>query len=212
MKKYLTLGLALMCTQILWAQKVMTEGIVQYSVSVLNGGDNPSVASAFNGATQTLFLKSNKAKLDFKSPLRSQSTVYDAQTGNGFIIKQSGSEKYLLELVGANWKKYHKRYDGIVFTKEETLKQIAGYTCKKATGKMADGSEVVAYHCTDLTMMAHGYDPLFGSLPGLVLEYEITNPNGVTVSYQAQSVQMTMVNAAQFEMPKSGVKVLTFEQ
>ena len=149
---------------------------------------------------------------DFKSPLRSQSTIYDAQTGNGFILKQSGNEKYLLELVGANWKKYHKKYDGVVFAKEETMKQIAGYNCKKATGKMADGSTVVAYYCPDLTVMATGFDPLFGSLSGIVLEYEISNPNGVTVNYQAQSVQMTMVNAAQFEMPKSGVKVLTFEQ
>lgn len=212
MKKIWTLGLALLLTQLLWAQRVITEGIIQYNVTVVKGGDNASVANAFNGATQTLLLKSNKARLDFKSPLRSQSTIYDAQTGNGFILKQSGNEKYLLELVGANWKKYHKKYDGIEYSKEESLKQLAGYTCKKASGKMADGSSIVAYYCPDLTVMAAGYDPLFASLPGVVLEYEITNPNGVTVNYQAQSVQMTMVNAAQFEMPKSGVKVLSFEQ
>ena len=212
MKKFLTLTMALLLTHMLWAQRVITEGIIQYNVTLVKGGENASVASAFNGATQTLFLKSGKARLDFKSPLRSQSTIYDAQTGNGFILKQSGNEKYLLELVGANWKKYHKKYDGVVFAKEETMKQIAGYNCKKATGKMADGSTVVAYYCPDLTVMATGFDPLFGSLSGIVLEYEISNPNGVTVNYQAQSVQMTMVNAAQFEMPKSGVKVLTFEQ
>lgn len=212
MKKFLTLAMALLLTHMLWAQRVITEGIIQYSVTLVKGGENASVASAFNGATQTLLLKSGKARLDFKSPLRSQSTIYDAQTGNGFILKQSGNEKYLLELVGANWKKYHKKYDGVVFAKEETMKQIAGYNCKKATGKMADGSTVVAYYCPDLTVMATGFDPLFGSLSGIVLEYEISNPNGVTVNYQAQSVQMTMVNAAQFEMPKSGVKVLTFEQ
>jgi GLPGLI family protein len=212
MKKFLTLAMALLLTHMLWAQRVITEGIIQYNVTLVKGGENASVASAFNGATQTLLLKSGKARLDFKSPLRSQSTIYDAQTGNGFILKQSGNEKYLLELVGANWKKYHKKYDGVVFAKEETMKQIAGYNCKKATGKMADGSTVVAYYCPDLTVMATGFDPLFGSLSGIVLEYEISNPNGVTVNYQAQSVQMTMVNAAQFEMPKSGVKVLTFEQ
>lgn len=212
MKKFLTLTMALLLTHMLWAQRVITEGIIQYNVTLVKGGENASVASAFNGATQTLLLKSGKARLDFKSPLRSQSTIYDAQTGNGFILKQSGNEKYLLELVGANWKKYHKKYDGVVFAKEETMKQIAGYNCKKATGKMADGSTVVAYYCPDLTVMATGFNPLFGSLSGIVLEYEISNPNGVTVNYQAQSVQMTMVNAAQFEMPKSGVKVLTFEQ
>ena len=212
MKKFLTLAMALLLTHMLWAQRVITEGIIQYNVTLVKGGENASVASAFNGATQTLLLKTGKARLDFKSPLRSQSTIYDAQTGNGFILKQSGNEKYLLELVGANWKKYHKKYDGVVFAKEETMKQIAGYNCKKATGKMADGSTVVAYYCPDLTVMATGFDPLFGSLSGIVLEYEISNPNGVTVNYQAQSVQMTMVNAAQFEMPKSGVKVLTFEQ
>lgn len=210
MKKTGTLLLACMLTYNIWAQRVLTEGIIQYNITVVKGGDNASVANAFQGATQTLFIKTYKARLDFKSALRNQTTVYDAQTGNGFVLKQSGNEKYLLELKGSDWQQYHKRFQGIAYSMEEELKKVAGYTCKKATGKMTDGSIIVAYYCPDLKILAAGYDPAFETIPGLVLEYEVANANGVTVNYQAQSVQMTMVNAAQFDIPKSGVKVLSF--
>lgn len=140
-----------------------------------------------------------------------QSGVYDAQSGNGFILKQSGTEKYLMRLEGGNWAKYHKRYQGIVFTKLPETKQIAGYNCIKATGKMTDGGTIVVYYCPDITTLAKGYDPAFSILGGLPLEYEISS-NGVVINYKAQSVQMTMVSMGSFEMPKSGYKVLEFGQ
>jgi hypothetical protein len=191
------------------AQKVMTEGVIQYAITVTEGADKPAVASAFEGASQTLMIKAYKARLDFKSPLRMQSGVYDAQSGNGFILKQSGTEKYLMPLEGGNWAKYHKRYQGIVFTKLAETKQIAGYNCTKATGKMTDGGTIVVYYCPELTILAKGYDPAFSILGGLPLEYEISS-NGVVVNYKAQSVQMTMVSSGSFEMPKTGYKVLEF--
>lgn len=210
MKRYLLI----VCSAMLFAyssmaQKVMTEGVIKYAITVTQGADNPSVASAFEGATQSLLIKGFKARLDFKSPLRSQSTVYDAQTGNGFIMKQSGAEKYLMPLEGANWLKYHKRYQGIVFTKVNEVKQIAGYNCTKAIGKMTDGGTIVVYYSTDLTVLVKGYDPAFASLGGLPLEYEV-NSNGVVLNYKAESVLMNMVNSGNFDMPKSGYKVLEY--
>jgi hypothetical protein len=191
------------------AQKVMTEGVIQYAITVTEGADNPTVASAFEGASQTLMIKAYKARLDFKSPLRSQSSIYDAQTGNGFVLKESGSEKYLMPLEGGDWKKYHKRYQGVVFTKMDEVKQIAGYNCVKTIGKLTDGSTLVVYYCPELTALVKDWDPTFTSLRGIPLEYEI-NSNGVVLNYKAQSVQMTMVSSGNFEMPKSGYKVLEF--
>jgi hypothetical protein len=99
MKKYLLiLSSVLLITVGSIGQKVMTEGVIQYTITVTEGADNPTVASAFEGATQTLMIKAFKARLDFKSPLRSQSSIYDAQTVNFFVLNQSGSEYYLLDL------------------------------------------------------------------------------------------------------------------
>jgi hypothetical protein len=210
MRKYLLLlSFAMLIAFGSTAQKVMTEGIIQYAITVTAGADNPTVASAFEGATQTVMFKSFKARIDFKSALRSQSNIYDAQTGNGFILKQSGSEKYLMHLEGGNWKKYHKRYQGMVFTKTAEVKQIAGYNCTKSIGKMADGGALVVYYCPDLIALAKGYDPAFETLDGLPLEYEI-NSNGVVVNYKAQAVQLTMVSTGNFDKPKTGYKVLEF--
>jgi hypothetical protein len=154
-------------------------------------------------------IKGYKARLDFKSPIRSQSNIYDAQSANGFVLKQSGQEKYLLPLEGEQWTRYHKRYQGIVYTEISEAKQVAGYNCKKATAKLADGGIIVVYYCPDLTILAKGYDPAFASLSGIPLEYEITS-SGVVVNYKAQTVQMTMVSGGNFEIPKTGYKVLEF--
>lgn len=210
MKHLITILLAMTGT-LGMAQKIFTEGVVEYRIEILKGAENATVASAFGGATQTLYIKSYRARLDFKSNLRNQSTVYDAQDKEGFILKQNGTEKYLLPLEDGNWQKYHQRYLGASFTKLTDTKQIAGYTCLKAVGKMKDGAEVVVYYCPDLKPLAVGYDPLFEPLGGLPMEYQLGS-NGVLLSYTAQSVKATMVATGLFELPKTGYKVLEFAQ
>jgi GLPGLI family protein len=209
--KHLITTLLTLTSTLGMAQKIFTEGIVEYRIEILKGAENATVASAFSGATQTLYIKSYRARLDFKSNLRNQSTVYDAQDKKGFILKQNGTEKYLLPLENENWQKYHQRYLGVSFTKMTDTKQIAGYTCLKAVGKMKDGAEVVVYYCPELKPLAVGYDPLFETLDGLPMEYQLGS-NGVLLSYTTQSVQATMVAAGLFELPKTGYKVLEFAQ
>ncbi|HSC53486.1 MAG TPA: hypothetical protein VLC98_07700 [Phnomibacter sp.] len=210
MKKYLLLlVVAAAFSKISIAQKVMTEGLLQYAITVVDAGKKPEVAKAFEGASQTLMIKGYKAKLEFKSPLRNQTSVYDGQTGNGFIIKQAGADKYLMPLENGNWEKYHQRFRNVVFTKTSETKNIAGYNCTKATGTMADGGLLTVYYSADLTTLANGYDQSFATLGGIPFEYEISS-NGVTVNYKVQSVQMTMVSSGNFDMPKSGYKLLEF--
>ncbi len=193
------------------AQKVLTEGYMRYNISVTQGSDKPGVADAFAGASQIVYIKSYKARIDFTSPVRSQSIVYDAQSANGFVLNQSGQDKYMIPLEGEKWSQYNKKYKGLVFGPASGSKQIAGYNCKKALGKVTDGTEITVYYTSDLVVMAKGYDAMFASLDGMPLEYEITS-NGVTINYSASSVQTGMVSAATFDAPKTGYKVLEIKQ
>lgn len=193
------------------AQKTMTEGIIQYSITVIKKGDVPGVDQAFAGAKQQLLIKGYKARLDFISPLRGQSTIFDAQTSDAFILKQTGSEKYLLELPGKKWQAYNKRFAGIVFTNTQLQKEVAGYLCQQAIGNMQDGTEITVFYSTDLNILARGYDQTFASLSGIPLEYEVAS-NGVVLNYKAASVQMTLVSSGNFDKPPSGYKVIQFTQ
>jgi GLPGLI family protein len=193
------------------AQKMLVEGIVEYKITVVNANDVPGVADAFVGAAQTLQVKGYKSRTDFKSSLRNQVTVYDSQTGNGFVLRQTGNEKFLIMLDSKTWKQYHKRFDGTTYTIGQEQKTIAGYATTKAIGKMPDGSEITVYFAPDLGLMAKGYDLAFANLPGLPLEYELKS-GGVVLRYEATEVKQTMVSSSSFDMPKTGYKVLEYKQ
>ena len=193
------------------AQRMISEGVVTYGIEVLNAGNNKAVADAFAGARQLLHLKGYKARLDFISPIRQQFTIFDGQSGDAFILKEAGPEKYLLDLPSAKWKAYNKRFEGIVFSNTTEQKIIAGYPCVKAIGTLQDGSSITVYYTQGIDILAKGYDYAFRSLPGLPLEYEISSGD-VVVKYTASQLQLTMVGLATFEKPSAGYKVLQFKQ
>jgi GLPGLI family protein len=211
MKTWITGMVCLLLSAAVYSQKIMTEGTVQYKITVLEKGTNPAIADAFAGAEQVLQVKGYKARLDFRSPLRTQTQVYDAQAKDGFVLRQAGSEKYLITLDASQWKQFHKRFYGMQFTLGSEQKEVAGYSTRKAEGKAPDGSEITAYYATGLSLLAKGYDPAFEGLPGLPLEIEVRS-GGVVLRYEAMEVKMTMVSSGTFEMPKSGYKVLEFKQ
>lgn len=211
MRSYLTVLLLLGSLVMAGAQKVLVEGVVEYKITVVNSGDVPGVADAFVGAGQTLQVKGYKARIDFKSSLRNQVTVYDAQAGGGFVLRQTGNDKFMITLDSKTWKLYNKRFDGTRYTITQEQKTIAGYATTKAVGKLPDGSEITVYFAPDLSLMARGYDLAFVDLPGLPMEYELKS-GGVVLRYEATDVKQTMVSSSTFDMPKSGYKVLEYKQ
>ncbi len=207
--KYLIVLIFVMTSLTGFGQKTFSEGEVHYNISVVSG-NNEALAKAFSGATQVVFVKGYQARVDFISQLRTQSTVYDAQSKSGFIMRQSGSEKYLIPLNPAQWLDFNKRYLSVNFTQTNETKEILGYVAQKATAKLGDGSILEVWYVPALPVLAKGYDLAFASLNGLPLEYTVSN-GGLVLKYTATQVKNTMVNAAVMEMPKSGYKLLEYQ-
>ena len=193
------------------SQKLLTDGSVLYNVSVINGKDQPGIAEAFDGATLSVAMKGAMVRTDLKSNIRVVSVFYNAKDETAVILKESGAEKYMINLTKAQWDTYNRKYAGIKYTYTNDSKVVTGYNCKKATGILKDGSSIVVYYATDLKPLSSGYEYAFKDLPGLPLEYEITTGN-FSVSYQAASVQLAPVNASRFDLPKSGYKLLDYKQ
>jgi len=207
---FLLLASVLLATQG-YSQKLLTDGSILYNVSVVNGKDQPGIADAFDGATLLVSIKSSQVRSDLKSNVRLQSIFYNAKDGTAVILKESGPEKYMINLTSAQWIQYNRKYAGIKFSYSDETKTVAGYLCKKAVGTLGDGSSVTVYYAADLKPVYAGYEYAFKDLPGLPLEYEITTGN-ITVRYLAASLQMTPVNASRFDLPKSGYKMLDYKQ
>lgn len=210
MKKFTLIVLITSLSVSAFSQKVMSEGTIVYQVMVTSGKSEPGIADAFDGAKLSVYMKGNHVRSEFKSKLRLQSTLYDGKTGAAVILKESGAEKYLIQLTDNQWNQYNRKYEGVTFSDAGETKTILGYACKKAVGALKDGGKITVYYTADMVPLTKGYEYSFKELEGLALEYEVTSGK-ITVKYQAESVLFSPVASSKFDIPTSGYKMLNYQ-
>ncbi|MEO7312358.1 MAG: hypothetical protein ABIX01_18290 [Chitinophagaceae bacterium] len=209
MKKTIGLLLVFGLSFQLHAQRVMTEGTVSYNLSVISGSKEAGIGDVFDGATLNVFLKGNLVLSELKSVLLNQTIIYDGKNAGAVILKESGDQKFIINLTPDNWLNYNRKYDGINYTYTGETKNVAGFPCKKAVGKFKDGTEFTVFYATNLAPSVKGYDYQFKELPGMALEYEVQN-GAMKVRYTAVKVTFNPVPAFKFEVPKTGYRILDY--
>jgi len=195
----------------LFGQKKLTEATISYDIVINTTNTTPQAADLLDGATSVIYLKGNSSRSEMVSSLGTQSTIIDGKTGKVTILKDYGEQKYMITMTQQNWKASNKKYEGINFTYENEYKTIAGYNCQKATGKLADGSTFNVYFTKDLISVNKDFQYLNKNLPGLAMQYEATLGK-LKVTYTVSSVNFNLVPAAKFDLPKSGYRVMTYEE
>jgi len=193
------------------AQKRITEGTIAYDIVVNTGNSNPSIADMFNGATSIVYLKGYQTRFERVSSLGVESTIVDGKSGNVNVLKEYGEQKYMITMTPANWKDANKKYEGIVFEYKDEYKDIAGYKCQKAIGTMKDGTMINVFFTKDLVANNREFEYAYKSLPGLAMEFE-TIIGSLKVTYTVSKVNFSIVPATKFELPKSGFRVMTYEE
>jgi GLPGLI family protein len=193
------------------AQKLLSEGTIVYDITVSTGATEPQMADLFDGATTTVYLKGNQSRTDMVSSLGKESTIYDARAGNAVILKEYSGQKLMITLTKENWAEKNKKYDEITFTTTSETKKIAGYNCKKAIAKLKDGSTFNVFYTTDITIANKEYDITFRNLPGLAMEYEMEFGK-MKITYTTSKVSFEAVQASRFDFPKSGYRVMTYDE
>ena len=191
------------------AQKVLSEGAITYNINISKVDDNAS--NGIDGATSTVFLKGTQSRVDMKSALGIESTLHDAKTGNSTILKEYSGQKLMITLTKENWLEKNSQFGEVKFDITADTKVVAGYNCKKATGKTKNGNTISVYYTPDVTVANKDYNIAFKNLPGLALEYEINN--GKTIfKYSIEKISFDPVLAAKFDIPTSGYRLMTYEE
>jgi len=193
------------------AQKKFTEGTIVYNIIVNTNDANPKLADGFDGATNTIYIKGKMSRSELVSVFGTQSTIIDGKTGNVTVLKEYGEKKYLINMTPADWTEANKKYDSVRFSYENEFKTIAGYKCQKAIGKLNNGETFTVYYTTELIPENQEFQYSNKSLPGLALEYE-SNLGKNKVIFSASSVSFNPVPLAKFDMPKSGYRVMSYEE
>ena len=195
----------------IFGQKKITEATISYDIVINTSNTTPKAADLLDGATSVIYLKGNSSRSEMISSLGTQSTIIDGKTGKVTILKDYGEQKYMITLTPENWKASNKKYEGIVFTYENVFKTIAGYNCQKAVGRLADSTTFTVYFTKDLVPVNKDFQYLNKSLPGLAMQYEASLGN-LKVTYTVSGINFNPVPAAKFDLPKSGYRIMTYEE
>jgi GLPGLI family protein len=194
-----------------FAQKKFTEGTIYYDIVINTGDAKPKIADMFDGATSVVYIKGSKSRSEMVSSLGTQSTIIDSKTGSVIVLKEYGAQKYMIQMTQANWREANKKYEGVTFTMENEFKTIAGYKCQKAIGKLKDGSTFTVYFTPELIPENYDFQYPNKSLPGLALEYE-SSIGSLKVTYTVSKISFNPVPALKFDPPKSGFRIMTYEE
>lgn len=194
-----------------YAQKSLSEGSLVYTISVETGSAEPKMADMLDGATTTVYLKGNMSRTEMISGLGSEATIHNAATGNGVILKEYSGQKLMITLTPQDWQKNNKKYEGITFENTGETSVIDGYNCQKAVAKLKDGSTFTVYYTTDITLPNKNYDYQFKTLPGLPVQYEMQSAK-MNFKFTLSKINYDNVPASKFEIPKSGYRVMTYDE
>lgn len=196
------------------AQKKLSEGTILYDITISNGTQKPQNAEFLDGATNAVYIKAGKVRTEMVSSLGTQSTIIDASGGKKdvTILKEYGAQKFMISLTAADWASLNKKYENITFTYDPSAaKAIQGYAAKKAIGKLSDGTAFTVWYTPDISVDNKDFQYANRSLPGLALEYETIMGN-LKVVYTVSKISFAPVPQAKFELPKSGFRVMTYQE
>ena len=194
-----------------YAQKNLTEGTLVYNISVETGSAEPKMADMLDGATTTVYLKGGQSRTEMISGLGSEATIYNAAKGSGVILKEYSGQKLMITLTPQDWNNNNKKYDGITFENTGEATEIAGFNCHKAIAKLKDGSTFTVYYTTDVNVTNKDYDYQFKTLPGLAVQYEMQTGK-MKFKFTLAKINYGIVPSSKFEIPKSGYRVLTYDE
>jgi GLPGLI family protein len=193
------------------AQKKLTEATISYDIVINTSNTTPQAADLLDGATSVIYLKGNSSRSEMVSSLGTQATVIDGKSGDVTILKDYGEQRYMIKMTPVNWKESNKKYDGITFTYYDEYKMIAGYNCQKAVGRLSDSSTFTVYFTKDLVPVNKDFQYLNRNLPGLAMQYE-ASLGKLLVTYTVANINFNPVPQAKFDLPKSGYRVMTYEE
>lgn len=193
------------------AQKTLQDGILTYSISIETTNGEKQLNSALNGAILTIYLSKDKSRTEMVSKLGSETTVYDNAVGKGYILKEYSGQKLMITITADNWAQKNLISNTLVFKETEATTAIAGFECKKATATSAEGKNYTVFFDPTTTLTNKKYNNAFPQLQGVPVQYSLQSGN-LVFKYTLQKSNSAVLPSATFDPPKTGFRVMTYEE
>lgn len=206
-KAILTLLCCCLITSSLFAQRLVSDAKIVYRIET-----PPQADPSFEGGTLTQYMKGHLSRVDIDFKSVHYSYLINSREETVVTLIDNHGDKYLIRAGKDEYTKELNEYAQVQFKDGTETKQIAGYNCKKAIGKMPDGQSFEVYYTTDLLPENKQYNRRFVNLKGIPLQFEIINKNGSRMHVVATKVDLYAVPGSFFDTPKSGYKEISREE
>ena len=209
MKKYLFVVVVLWFTiGVAHAQqRVIAECTVTYNI-VTDSTVDKEIKEALDKTTKTVLIKGNVCRTNLISSAFSQSVIYEKLAGTTTILREIGNNKFITRLDKMQWIEKHKQFEGMQITKQDEVKNILGYPCKKMIMQLNDSSVYTVYYAISIVPSVKEFEFQFKEVPGFVLEYEIKEVGANKIKYVATKMNLNPVANSLFTIPSTGYRIL----
>jgi GLPGLI family protein len=204
MKKIIFIITAFFFSTAIYAQqsKVISNCTIFFSVT------DSSASEQNNMGSKIIYIKGKDIRVDLKSNMFSQTIFSNGNTGNVTILKTIGQSKYISNYTANEWQKENEIYNDPALSFTGNTKNILNYECKQTILKLKNGSTYSVYYTPALMPSVTENQFEFKNIPGLILEYESLTKGNEEVSYVAKKIDFNPVPALEFEIPKTGYRIL----
>ena len=187
-----------------YAQKIFSEGVINYDVFV-NGSEKPdglySVTVKNNMSRRELLMNNG-----FNNIL-----ISNQKTGSTITLNVDAENKYALTMTASQVAEKNQRFEKAVFSVTNQKKTIAGYASSAATVRYLNGEEANFYFTADLLPPHESFNILFPGLQGVPLEYEVKSNTDKSIRFVATAFETKIVDVKVFDIPKD-YKIVSKEE
>ena len=214
MKSLSVILVSMLCccsTTLIYAQKTVSDAVMKYDISIESINGEKQLSSALNGATLTIFLTKDKSRSEMVSAPGMETTVFDNKANKGFILKEYSGQKLMITTTAENWVQKNQINNQLRFETEAGDFNLAGYNCKKATATSVDGKMYTVYYDPAIVVVNKSYNNAFSQLVGLPIQYQLSSGN-LIFKYTLKKLSTDMLTMTKFDAPKSGFRIMTYEE
>lgn len=192
------------------AQRVLSETTLRYQITVLSPDDGRAVPG-IGDIQYAVFLKGGQGRTEMTSSLGTESTIYDPRSGSGYIIKEYGGNRLLVNAGPADWIAHNKTYHNLSFAPESGNFPVGNYKCVKANALLPSGKKIVVLYDPSVVLPNYEYHLAFAGLKGLPVSFELEQ-GGLIYKYELISLNTDPVSYGRFQVPGKGYRILSYEE
>ncbi|MCG3166646.1 MAG: hypothetical protein POELPBGB_02426 [Bacteroidia bacterium] len=177
----------------------ISEGKIAYNIDFEGSEMGMLEKQLLQMAKLTISFKDAMMKTEFDMGMMATTVVVDGNAKSGLMLISAMGNKTAAKMSAGDLQKQEQAKGNYTVEYSDETKEIAGYTCKKATLKMENGANLTLYYSEDIQPAKMNTEFTYSEIKGFPLEMQI-DMNGMKFNMVASKVDGTPLPADYFSM------------